>query len=267
MGLLSGFDTATAWTLLQKNGAAIEKGYAAGTSSASDIAYFKSVASTLTSPDALLKNFRALSFVTTSFGLGSQTGQTALLKKLMTQDPTSTSSLAQQLSDNRYRNFANALSSWSPPPFSTKAGVDSTVAGYQQQSFEDSIGQDSVALQEASYFSRNAVGITKLSQIMADKPLLDVVRTGLGIPDSFSSLNYDQQVAILKPRVDLSQFATAAGVSKMITKYLAMDTLKQVQAGTGSDPVLSLFNGGSSASSGLTLTAKSLSGGGLNLFA
>ena len=268
MGLLSGFDNSTGWTLLQKNGAAIEKAYAADSSSATDIAYFKSVAASLTTPDALLKNYRALSFVTTAFGLGSEVNQTAILKKLMTQDPTSSSSLAQQLSDNNYRKFAYAMSTWSPPPLSTRAGIDSVIAGYQEQSFETSIGGDNSALQEATYFSKNAVGLTQLSQIMADRPLLDVVRTALGIPDAFSSLDYVQQVAILKPRVDMSQFATAAGVSKFIQKYLAMNQLKQGQAGLSSDPIVSLFNSGSNtAGSGFALTAKSLQTGSINLFA
>ena len=268
MGLLSGFDNSTGWALLQKNGAAIQKAYAADSSSATDIAYFKTVAASITTPDALLKNYRALSFVTTAYGLASQVGQTAILKKLMTQDPRSTSSLAQQLSDNNYRNFAYAMSTWSPSPFSDQTGIDKVIAGYREHSFETSIGGDNVALQEATYFSKNAIGITQLSQIMADKPLLDVVRTALGIPDAFSGLDYAQQVAILKPRVDLSQFATADGVAKFITKYLAMDQLKQTQAATSSNPIVSLFNtSDSGVETGFALTAKSLQVGNVNLFA
>ena len=187
MGLLSGFDNLTGWTLLQTNTAAIEKSYAADSSSASDIAYFKSVASTLTTPEALLSNYRALSFVTTAYGLGSETDQTAILKQLMTQDPTSSSSLAQQLSDNNYRKFADALSNWSPPPFSTASGINAAIAGYQENSFETSIGTDNTALQEAQYFTNNAKGLTQLSQIMSDPALLDVVTTALGIPSAFGN--------------------------------------------------------------------------------
>jgi hypothetical protein len=273
MSLLSGFDNLTGWALLQKNSAAIEKAYAADSSSASDIAYFKSVAPTLTTPDALLKNYRALTFVATAYGLGSEVDQTAILRKLMTQNPNASTSLAQQLSDNNYRTFANAMSSWTPPPFSSQTNIDAAVAGYNQHSFETSIGNDSAPLQEATYFTRTALGMTQLTQLMSDKPLLDVVTTALGIPAAFSSLDYDQQVAILKPRVDMSQFATAAGVAKFVDKYLAMDQLNQVTSGTASDPILTLFSGGGSsngsgsggdgsASSGLTLTA-----GSINLFA
>ena len=124
-------------------------------------------------------------------------------------------------------------------------------------------------LREASYFTTHAQGVTKLSQLMADPALLDVVTTALGIPAAFKGLDYTQQVAILAPRVDMTQFATAAGVGKFVDKYLAMDQLNQVTAGTAANPILALFSGGGSGNSdggggspGLTLSAQTL-----NLFA
>jgi hypothetical protein len=113
------------------------------------------------------------------------------------------------------------------------------------------------------------VGLTQLSQLMADKPLLDVVTTALGIPSAFGALDYDQQVAILQPRVDMTQLATAAGVAKFVEKYLAMDQIKQGQANTSANSFVSLFqsSGTSGSSSGLTLTAQTLGSGALNLFA
>ena len=274
MGVLSGIDNITGWALLQKNSVAIEKAYAADSSSAADIAYFKKVAPTLTTPDALLKNYRALTFVATAYGLGSEVSQTAILKKLMTQDPTAATSLAQQLSDNNYRTFATAMSTWTPPPFSSAKGINAAVAGYQEHSFETSVGTDSVSLQSAQYFTQNAKGATTIYQLMSDKALLSVVTGALGLPSTFGNLSFTQQVAILKPRVDMTQFATTAGVAKFVNKYLAMDQLNQITSGAAaSSPLLALFGNSSSSSgtggssSGLTLTASSFTSGRLNLLA
>jgi hypothetical protein len=262
MGLLSGIDNFTGWALLQKNSTAIEKAYAAGGSDDNDVAYFKKVAPTLTTPDALLSDYRALTFVTTAYGLAGQQDQTALLRKLMTEDPKATTSLASQLSDNNYRNFASAMSVWAPPPFSSQSTIDAAIAGFKEHSYETSIGTDNTALQEATYFTKNAVGVTQLTQIMSDKPLLDVVRVSLGIPDTFANLDYDQQKAMLASRVDMTQFATADGVGKIVQKYLAMDELNQINAGTAaSDPLLSLFNNNNSndsSNTGITVNAKTL---------
>jgi hypothetical protein len=247
MGILAGFDNLTGWALLQKNGPAIEKAYASDSSSASDIAYFESVAPSLNTPAKLLANYRALTFVATAYGLGSEVDQTAILQKLMTQNPNATNSLASQLSDNNYRTFANAMSTWSPPPFSTASGIAAAVAGYQQSSFQTSIGTDSVPLQEASYFTTSAKGVTSLYALMSDPALLDVVTTALGIPAAFGNL-------------DMTQFATTAGVAAFVNKYLVMDQLNQVTSGASADPIASLFSGSSSTADdgstpGITLTA------------
>ena len=91
---------------------------------------------------------------------------------------------------------------------------------------------------------------------MADPALLDVVRTALGIPDSFGNLSYDQQVKILTPRVDLTKFRTTAGITKFVDQYLAQDEIKQGKM--SSNPLLGLFKGGSSSNQGLTLGSKML---------
>ena len=154
MGILAGIDTFTGWTLLQKNGSAIESAYASANNDTSNIAYFKSIAATLTTPQALLSNYRALSFVATAFGLGSEVNQTAILQKLMTQDPNAAGSLAQQLADNRYRNFAGALSNWSPPPFSNPTAIATVIADYQTNAFETEVGQDNGTFRKRSISRR-----------------------------------------------------------------------------------------------------------------
>ena len=376
MGLLSGLDDFTGWTLLQKNSTAIEQSYAATTPSASDIAYLKSVLPTLKTPTALLGNYRALTIVATEFGLSSEVGQTAILDKLMTQNPNSSSSLAQQLSDNRYLMFAQSMSTYHAPALftstsissiaaaytaaapadvassaqaalfriiaptlttpaallanptalavvttafgvgnlatqssvltnlltqdptasnsvaqqagnsgyfalakalstfkplysSTSAGITAITAGYQENAFQTAVGTDNPALQEAMYFQKTAGGATSLSQLMADPALLDVVRVAEGLPTAFGNLDYTQQVAILTPRVDMKQFATAAGVSAFVTKYLAMDQLNGTSSGSGStDPLMSLFGNGSSSNSnsGSTdITSSLITPGSLNL--
>jgi hypothetical protein len=270
MGLLSGFDNIDGWAVLQKNSSTLETAYAAGSSSASDAAYFQSVASSLKTPQDLLSNYRALTFVTTAFGLGSEVNQTAILKKLMTQDPSSSSSLAQQLADPAYLKFANALSNWNPPPFSTSDGVQSVVSNYQQQSFQSSVGQDNTALQEAMVFTQGALGAKSLSDLMSSSAMTNVLTTALGLPQAFGALDYTQQVAILTPRVDVKQFATQQGVAKFVQQYLAMAQLQSSSSsGSGSqDPILSIFNGSGSqtTSTGITLTAANFASSSLNLF-
>ena len=204
----------------------------AGSPTASNIAYFQSVAPSITTPDQLLSNYRALTFVTTAYGMSGQQNETALLKQLMTQDPNSTGSLAQQLGSVNYLQFASAMSTWSPPPFSTQAGINNAIAGYQQNSFDAAVGQDNPVLQNALYFTQNAQGATTLTQLMSNTTLLAVVTGALGIPSAFGNLSYSQQVAMLTPLVNMSQFSTAAGVASFVNKYVDMSEVAASEAGT-----------------------------------
>ena len=66
------------------------------------ITYFTAQAGSITTPAALLGNYKALSVVLGAFGLGSLINSTALVKQLITQDPTSTSSVAYRLGNAKY---------------------------------------------------------------------------------------------------------------------------------------------------------------------
>jgi hypothetical protein len=274
MGVLSGIDDITGWTLLQNNSAAIEQSYLVGTTAASDIAYFQSVAPTLTTPEALLNNYRALTFVTTAFGMSGQQNETALLKDLMTQNPNSSSSLAQQLGTSNYLQFANALSNWNPPPFSTQAGINQAIAGYQQNTFDVAVAQDNPVLANALYFTQNAQGATTITQLMSNSTLLAVVTGALGIPSTFGYLSFQQQESMLTSMVNMSQFSTAAGVADLVNQYIDMSEVAAENSSSSSsttstssstDPMVSLISSavatgaadasGSSIAPGITLTA------------
>ncbi len=194
--------------------------------------YFQKVAPSLTTPAALLGNFKALTVVLTAFGLQGAIANTALLKKLLTQDPTAKTSLAQQLGNQKYLLLATALSKWTPPPFSTPANVNSIVSAYKTNTFEAGAETQAPGLQAALYFTRSIGSITKLTQLQSDPSLLAVVVTGVGLPiDNFNALDFSQQTAILKSKVDLTKFQNPAYVKRFAEQYLLS---KQINAQSSS---------------------------------
>jgi hypothetical protein len=58
---------------------------------------FQKNASSITTPAALLKNYPALSVVLGAFNLSGSINDTAILQKLMTQDPTNKTSLVDKI--------------------------------------------------------------------------------------------------------------------------------------------------------------------------
>jgi len=221
-----------------------------GLSIAAQTEFFKLVAPGLTTPAAVAANPTAAAYIATAYGVPALATQPSVLTNLLTQDPTASTSVAQQSGNKGYLALATALSTFKPLYSSTAAGITAITAGYQQNQFQTAVGADNPALQEAMYFKQTAGGATTITQLMADPALLDVVRVAEGLPTAFGNLDFSQQVSILTSRVDMKQFATPAGVSAYIDKYLAMDQVNGTSSGTGSsDPLLTLFGNGSSASS------------------
>jgi len=190
------------------------------------ISYFQNNAGSITSPSALLGNYKALTVVLGAFGLSGSINDTALLKQLMTQDPTSKTSLAQRLGNAKYLSFANALSNWKPPPFATASGVSSVLTAYKTNQFETSAGQQTPGLQNALYFKRTAGSITTLTQLQSDSNLLAVAVTGLGLPlTDFEELSFTQQTAMLKNKLNMADFKKPSYVQHLAELYLVQQQL------------------------------------------
>jgi hypothetical protein len=217
------------------------------------IAYFQQVAPSITSPAALLGNYRALSVVLNAFGMSSDISSTALLRQLMTQDPTSASSVAAKSENPLFTRFAKFMSNWSPPPFSTASGIATIVNQVATNNFEAQQGTEMPGMQEALYFTRNIGSATTVPQLISDQNLLKVVApvaTGMTY-DQFAQLDYSQQVSLLTKDVDLTKFSSTKYTQQYAERYLAE---QQSQSGTQS-PVLTLFGGGSSNESTSLLSA------------
>jgi hypothetical protein len=218
------------------------------------IDYFKAHAASITTPAQLMGNYRALSVVLGAFGIGSLISSPALVKDLMTQDPTSSKSVAYRLGNAKYLAFAHAMQSWSPAPFGSSSGVDAIVTAYQKNNFESAAGQQTAGMQQALYFTRMAPSITSLTQLQSDSSLMAVAVTGLGLPlSAFDNLTFAQQTSLMTQKLTITDLQKPSYV-----KHLAELYLVQQQLSSGSTTptvalgsVASLFTTSSGSANGL----------------
>ena len=129
---------------------------------------FKSEASSITTPDQLLKNYKALKVVLGAYDMSSNIDQTAVLKQLMTQDPTSSTSLAQRSGNASWKAFATAFSDWSTSPLASADTVSTITQKYLTNGYENSVQDEPPGLGDALYFTRTVTSDTKLIIIMSD---------------------------------------------------------------------------------------------------
>ncbi len=211
-------------------------------------AYFQKVAPTITSPDALLKNYKALTVVLGAFGLQDKISQTAILRKLLTQDPTAKTSLAQTIGNAKFLAFAHALSDWSKPPFATPQAVSQIIASYSTNLFEKSADKQATGLANALAFTRQAASLKSINAVQTDPNILAVVVTSLGLPlQNFQQLSFEQQTALLKSKLHIEDLQKPAYVTRSAEQYLVQ---QQTTAASAPPPgsVSALFSDGSDTS-------------------
>ncbi|MCH4094504.1 MAG: DUF1217 domain-containing protein [Acetobacter peroxydans] len=120
----------TSFLIAQKDEVTAAQNYAkTDAATANEIATFEKDAASITTVDGLLKNYSVLQVVLGAYGLSSLSGQTAVIKDLLTQDPSSSTSLAAKSKNTSWQAFAKAFAVWSQhdgvstvSPFTTSDG-------------------------------------------------------------------------------------------------------------------------------------------------
>lgn len=233
---------------------------------------FEKDAVTITSASALMKNYKALSVVLGAYGLGSIQNSTALVKDLLTQDPTDPKSVSAKSGNAAWTAFAKAFSAFdtsgssasTTSPLADQSTVDSIVTKYEEKSYETALEaqQSTSGVGNALYFTRTMTTGMTVDQIMSDATLLKVVETVSGYnPTQFGVLDYDEQKRLITKTYKASDFSSEANIQKYAERYLAIlqfnpqtvtkpTTMLSLYGSDGStDPTLSLFGITSSGTS------------------
>ncbi|MFT8775043.1 MAG: DUF1217 domain-containing protein [Gluconacetobacter liquefaciens] len=129
----------------------------------------------------------------------------------------------------------------------TGVNINTAVSQFELTQYENSDDMQDNGVGNALYFTRKMTGVTTLAQLMSDPTLLKVAETVAGYdPSTFGTLDYDQQVRMLKDKVDFSKLSTPQQIQQYAERYLAM---LQINPQTPDKPatMMDLYGGGSSA--------------------
>ena len=227
--------------------------YLANIGSASDIKSF-------------VNNDRLLSYALKAYGLEDQTNAKGLITKVLQGGVANAKSLANTLSDQRWRAFAKAYDFAGKGAAATQATAATTgaTALYTEQTLEDQAGSTNAGVQLALYFTRQAPGITDLYGLLADKKLLQVVQTAFGLPTS-ASANIDAEEQTLAKHVKLADLKDPAKVKQIAERFAAQYDASGANASSDTSTVAQIFAAASSTtgvSSDLLLSLQGLKLGG-----
>jgi hypothetical protein len=186
------------------------------------IAAFTAGVQRATSVTQLLNNPGVMQVLLTANGLADQIPYTALARKALTSSLSDPNSLANTLTDTRWKSVAQTYN------FATKGlaviqnpSVISTIAnGYAEVTWRKSLDAQTPGLSNALTFRAEASTITSVDQILGDSVMRNVVTTALGIPEQIAFQPLEAQERAISSRLDVTQFKNPRFVESFVQKYL-----------------------------------------------
>lgn len=207
---------------------------------AREIAYWKETIGEVKSIDDLVGDRRLFAFAMKAFGLSDMGYAKAFMTKLLKEGLAAPTAMANKLSDQRYRDFARTFdfNTYGTVTTSLSAARTGVVDRYLRQTLEEKTGAQSEGARLALYFQRKAASIVSPMSILADAALLKVAKVALDLPDAMSLAPIDNQVAMIKARLDVSIFKDPAKVENFLKRFCVMNDLANRAAGSSSPAVM-----------------------------
>lgn len=197
--------------------------------------------------DDLVADKRLVSFIQTAYGFKDSELSADTLLKVLKSDPQDKDSFVNQAENRKFRDIALAFN------FGTDGSVNhtdlnttqdrqqlnATVDLYLRQTMETQAGDDNEGVRLALYFARKAPTITSAYSILADKALLQVAQTALGLPASMSLADIDLQANMITKKLNIDDLSDPKKLEKFLAKFSALYDVNNASSTTS--PILQLF--------------------------
>lgn len=207
-----------------------------------DTDYFAEHIGDVRTADDLLADRRLLTVALGAFGLQDDVNNTYFIRRVLEDGVTDEEALANKLADKTYRKLSEAFGFGEGVAARTTLSgfADEIISAYQEMQFELDVGEQDEDFRLALNAKRELEEIAgngtsndaKWFSIMGSTPLRTVFETALGFPDSFSSLDIDEQLDRFKEKAertfgtsDVSQFLGEEKLDDLIQTFLLRSEL------------------------------------------
>ncbi|GJL95957.1 MAG: flagellar protein [Hyphococcus sp.] len=195
------------WLILGRTEARQRETFEKSPTLAQNIEYFRENISKATTAEDLVSDRRLLTVALGAFGLGDEIGKKAFVQRILEGGTEDGRSLANRVSDPRYKKFAEAFDYGNITNGSNILLQDfreDIVARYKSLEFERAVGEVDDDMRLGMNFRREIPEIadpetaetTAWFQIMGQRPLREVLSVALNIPRDVGSLDIDRQAEI-----------------------------------------------------------------------
>jgi hypothetical protein len=192
--------------------------------------YYSTTITGIKNVDDFIKDKRLVAYALKAFGLDGKTIADDKLRKILTSDPLDPKSFVNKNGYTDYRSLAAAFNFGSdgkvlPVPSlqaQDRSSVLTTYDMFAQQSLEEEAGDQNEGVRLALYFQRMAPKVTSAFGILADKALLQVTQTALGLPAAMSNADIDVQANMITKKLNLDDLKDPKKLGKFIARFAAL---------------------------------------------
>lgn len=214
-----------------------------------DEAYFRDNIGKADTAEKLVNDRRLLRIALTAFGLEGDVNSRAFIQQILEGGTLKEGSLANKLADKQYQKFAAAFGygDFSVPRTRISTFADEILTQFRARSFETAVGKQNNTFRLAMNAEREIPALAsrtisenaKWFTVLGNAPLREVMQTALGLPKSFSSIDLDQQVAVLKRRTeaafgssDIGQFSDPRKLEALTRRFILQSEMQGQMAAT-----------------------------------
>ena len=198
-------------------------------------AYYKANIGNVKTPSDLVNNFRLFSYVMTASGLGDMTSYgKGLIQKVLAQGAGSRSDLAYTLNNPQILALAQTFNFAADGASTTSSTAiqSGVVNNYIEQTLESNQGKSDPGVELALHFQQNAPNIANAYDILANKNLLAVVQTTLGISPLTSEEDIDTQANMISSKLKVSDFQDPKKLQNFIERFCALYDINNAGSST-----------------------------------
>lgn len=241
------------WKFLERTQDAQIKAFSNSPAILTDTQYFTENIGKIDTAEDLVADRRLLRVALGAFGLQDDIDNKFFIKKILEEGSLNTDSLANKLSDERYKDLTRAFGFDLGVPRSKISDFASNItAQYRQMQFEVAVGEQDDSMRQAMNASRALSDLvtagtsetTKWFEIMGNPPLRSVFETALGLPDAFAQLDLDRQLEVFQDRSNsqlgidsLSELADPEVLDKLVQRFLLRSQIESYQSSISSGSI------------------------------
>ena len=203
-------------------------------------AYYLERITQIKSVDEFLDDDRVYRFAMTAHGMSDMIYAKAFMRKALEEGIDEPESFANSLADQRYATFVATFNfaRYGDAATAFDRTQEGTADLYVRQNLETDAGADNEGVRLALYFQRKAPEITSAYNILADRALLQVAQTALGLPTQMSFQDIDRQAELINDRLDIEDLQDPEKLNDFLDRFTAIWDINQPRsaAQTGTVP-------------------------------